>query len=102
MNLDKQPDIDPQETQEWLDALDSVIVNAGSDRAHFLLEQLVEKARRSGAYLPYSATTAYVNTIPTGKEERSPGHPEMRRQNAGPQRADRSSSRRTHRAAPRR
>lgn len=74
MNLDKQPDIDPQETQEWLDALDSVIVNAGSDRAHFLLEQLVEKARRSGAYLPYSATTAYVNTIPTGKEERSPGN----------------------------
>ncbi len=74
MNLDKQPDIDPQETQEWLDALDSVIVNAGTDRAHFLLERLVEKARRSGAYLPYSATTAYINTIPTGKEERSPGN----------------------------
>ena len=68
-----QPDIDPQETQEWLDALDSVIVSAGGERAHFLLEKLIEKARRSGAYLPYSATTAYINTIPTGKEERSPG-----------------------------
>ncbi|MBX3616812.1 pyruvate dehydrogenase (acetyl-transferring), homodimeric type [Nitrosomonas sp.] len=69
-----QSDIDPQETQEWLDALDSVITQAGGERAHFLLEKLIEKARRSGAYLPYSATTAYINTIPTGKEERSPGN----------------------------
>ena len=72
--MESQPDIDPQETQEWLDALDSVIFNAGGERAHFLLEKLIEKARRSGAYLPYSATTAYLNTIPTGKEERSPGN----------------------------
>ena len=71
--MELQPDIDPQETQEWLDALDSVLVNGGGERAHFLLEKLIEKARRSGAYLPYSATTAYINTIPTGKEERSPG-----------------------------
>lgn len=72
--MELQPDIDPQETQEWLDALDSVIMSAGGERAHFLLEKLIEKARRSGAYLPYSATTAYINTIPTGKEERSPGN----------------------------
>ncbi len=72
--MDLQPDSDPQETQEWLDALDSVIANVGAERAHFLLEKLIEKARRSGAYLPYSATTAYINTIPTGKEERSPGN----------------------------
>ena len=72
--MESQPDIDPQETQEWLDALDSVIFNAGGERAHFLLEKLIEKARRSGAYLPYSAKTAYLNTIPTGKEERSPGN----------------------------
>lgn len=72
--MELQPDIDPQETQEWLDALDSVIINMGGERAHFLLEKLIEKARRSGAYLPYSATTAYLNTIPTGKEERSPGN----------------------------
>ncbi|AEJ01705.1 2-oxo-acid dehydrogenase E1 subunit, homodimeric type [Nitrosomonas sp. Is79A3] len=72
--MELQPDIDPQETQEWLDALDSVIINMGGERAHFLLEKLIEKARRSGAYLPYSATTAYLNTIPTGKEEHSPGN----------------------------
>ena len=71
--MEQQPDIDPQETQEWLDALDSVIASAGGERAHFLLEKLIEKARRSGAYLPYSATTAYINTMPSGKEPRSAG-----------------------------
>lgn len=67
-------DIDPQETQEWLEALETVLVNEGTERAHFLLEKLVEKARRSGAHLPYSANTAYINTIPPGREERSPGN----------------------------
>lgn len=66
-------DIDPQETQEWLEALEGVLQNEGAQRAHYLLERLVEKARRSGAYLPYSANTAYINTIPSGKEIRSPG-----------------------------
>ncbi len=71
--MESQPDIDPQETQEWLEALESVFATGGPERAHFLLQQLVEKARRSGAYLPYSAKTAYINTIPPGREERSPG-----------------------------
>ncbi|HET9701714.1 MAG TPA: pyruvate dehydrogenase (acetyl-transferring), homodimeric type, partial [Burkholderiales bacterium] len=71
------PDIDPQETQEWLDALDGVIQYEGTERAHYLLERLVEKARRAGAYLPYSATTAYLNTIPASKEEKSPGDAEI-------------------------
>jgi pyruvate dehydrogenase E1 component len=71
--MEPTPDIDPQETQEWLDALESVLVHEGTERAHYLLGKLVERARRSGAYLPYSATTAYLNTIPPGKEERSPG-----------------------------
>ena len=71
--MESLPDIDPQETQEWLEALESVLLNEGPERAHFLLEKLVEKARRSGAYLPYSANTAYINTIPTGKEIPSPG-----------------------------
>ena len=68
------PDIDPQETQEWLEALESVLAHEGTARAHYLLEKLIEKARRSGAYLPYSAKTAYINTIPPGKEDRSPGN----------------------------
>ncbi len=74
-----KPDIDPQETQEWLDALDAVIENEGTDRAHYLLEKLVDKARRSGAYLPYSANTAYLNTIPVTAQERFPGDRAMER-----------------------
>jgi pyruvate dehydrogenase E1 component len=73
------PDIDPQETQEWLEAIDTVLANEGTERAHFLLETLIDKARRSGAYLPYNATTAYVNTIPTHLQQRLPGNPDMER-----------------------
>ena len=70
-------DQDPQETREWLEALEGVLETEGPERAHFLLEQLIEKARRSGAFLPYSANTAYINTIPPSKEERSPGDHEI-------------------------
>ena len=66
-------DTDSLETQEWLDSLEAVIQREGPTRAHFLLEKLVDKARRSGAYLPYRAQTAYINTIPPHMEERSPG-----------------------------
>ena len=71
------PDSDPQETREWLDALDAVIKHEGPVRAQYLLEQLVARARNTGAYIPYNANTAYVNTIPADREERSPGDPEM-------------------------
>jgi len=67
------PDIDPQETREWLDALAAVIEEEGPERAHFLLEKLVDQARRSGASLPYNATTAYVNTIPLHLQVKYPG-----------------------------
>jgi len=73
------PDIDQQETQEWLESLDSVLENEGTERAHFLLETMVDKARRSGAYLPYNATTGYVNTIPTHLQQKLPGDPTMER-----------------------
>jgi pyruvate dehydrogenase E1 component len=66
-------DPDSLETQEWLDALQSVLEREGPERAHYLLEKLVEKARRSGAYIPFSLNTAYLNTIPPHLEERSPG-----------------------------
>jgi pyruvate dehydrogenase E1 component len=68
-----ETDIDPTETNEWLDALEAVLEEEGPERVHFLLEHLIDMARRSGAYLPYSANTAYVNTIPASQEERSPG-----------------------------
>ena len=74
-----KPDLDPQETQEWLEALDGVLENEGPDRAHFLLERLIDKARRSGAYLPYSANTAYVNTIPLTKQAPFPGERSIER-----------------------
>jgi pyruvate dehydrogenase E1 component len=69
-------DPDALETQEWLDALEAVIDREGPERAHFLLETLIEKARRSGAFIPFSAHTAYINTIPVALEARSPGHAE--------------------------
>jgi len=66
-------DIDAIETQEWVDALAAVIEQEGVERAHFLLEQLIDKARRSGANLPYSSTTAYLNTIDPHLEAPLPG-----------------------------
>ena len=72
-------DLDPEETQEWLDALESVIERDGPQRAHFLIESLVDKARRRGAYLPYNATTAYLNTIPPHQEAPRPGDPALER-----------------------
>jgi len=71
--MDMIPDHDPQETREWLAALEGVLAQEGPDRAHFLIEQLIDKARRSGAYLPFSANTAYINTIPVEKQVRLPG-----------------------------
>ena len=70
-------DIDPLETQEWLDALSAVLENEGVERAHYLLEQLIDNARRNGANLPFTNNTAYLNTIPTHLEERTPGDPEL-------------------------
>ncbi|RLJ17587.1 pyruvate dehydrogenase (acetyl-transferring), homodimeric type [bacterium endosymbiont of Escarpia laminata] len=74
-----RPDIDPLETEEWLDALEAVLENEGVERAHFLIEKLVDKARRSGAHLPFSANTAYVNTIPVSQQQRFPGDRAMER-----------------------
>ena len=68
-----ETDIDPEETQEWIESLESVLEREGPARAHFLLEKLIDKTRRSGAYLPFSAKTAYVNTIPLSKQRPIPG-----------------------------
>ena len=72
-------DIDPEETREWKEALEEVIERDGPQRAHFLIESLVDKARRSGAYLPYNATTAYLNTIPVHQEANRPGDAALER-----------------------
>nr|MCU0973160.1 pyruvate dehydrogenase (acetyl-transferring), homodimeric type [Burkholderiales bacterium] len=75
--MEIRQDVDPTETREWIDSLRAVLQYRGPERAHYLLERLVDEARRSGAYLPYSMTTAYVNTIPVDKEEKAPGDPKM-------------------------
>ncbi|HUG57434.1 MAG TPA: pyruvate dehydrogenase (acetyl-transferring), homodimeric type, partial [Candidimonas sp.] len=62
------------ETQEWLEALEAVLDREGPERAHYLLERLVDLARRSGAHIPFSPNTAYVNTIPPGLEPAHPGN----------------------------
>ena len=59
-NTNQVIDIDQQETQEWVDALKSVIENDGSDRARFLLKQLADEARQAGAQLPYGLNTPYI------------------------------------------
>ncbi|MCP5068002.1 MAG: pyruvate dehydrogenase (acetyl-transferring), homodimeric type, partial [bacterium] len=74
-DLDPERDIDPQETEEWIEALDSAIRAEGVGRGHYLIERLIDKARRSGVHLPYSANTAYLNTIHQSDEPQMPGEP---------------------------
>ena len=69
-------DPDVVETQEWLDALSAVINTEGPERAHYLMERLVDLARQRGAKIPFSVETAYVNTIPAELGARSPGNQE--------------------------
>ncbi len=70
-------DIDPQETKEWTDALDSVITQEGAKRAHYLIEKLIGQAREDGIDLPYSANTEYINTIPADQQPKYPGNADM-------------------------
>ena len=70
-------DPDGQETQEWLEALGGVIEHEGTQRAHFLIEKLIENAREEGIDIPYSATTQYINTIRADQQPKYPGDPDM-------------------------
>src|SRR5215470_17742725 len=66
-------DIDPQETAEWLEAMEAVLKHGGPDRAKFLLETLIAVADRSGAKMLGGVTTPYVNTIPVDEQPPFPG-----------------------------
>jgi len=70
-------DVDPQETREWLDALEAVIAQEGPGRAHYLLEQLIALGHQTGINMPYSANTEYINTIPPDQQPVTPGDYEM-------------------------
>ena len=74
---DVAADTDAQETREWTDALSAVIAAEGPERAHYLLDQLLEHARQHSIDRPFSANTGYVNTIEPDQEERSPGNLEL-------------------------
>jgi pyruvate dehydrogenase E1 component len=75
----KLEDLDPVETREWLESIDSVLQTHGPERAHFLLERLIDYTRRNGAYLPFKPNTAYVNTIAAGREPEYPGNRALER-----------------------
>jgi pyruvate dehydrogenase E1 component len=77
----KHDDIDPTETQEWIESIDSVLRAHGAERAHYLLERVIDHTRRSGAYLPFRPNTAYVNTISPGQEKEYPGNRALERRN---------------------
>ncbi len=66
-------DLDPVETQEWLDSLESIQAHEGEERVHYILSRLGELASRNGTRLPHAITTPYRNTIPVTHEARMPG-----------------------------
>jgi pyruvate dehydrogenase E1 component len=66
-------DKDPIETKEWIDSLLSVLKTEGADRAHFLIQQLINKARQRGLAITAGLNTPYVNTIPAAQEPPFPG-----------------------------
>ncbi len=66
-------DLNPRETAEWVEALEQVVDQSGPERANYLLDRLLERARRSGVVFPHSLNTPYVNTIPAGEEVPYPG-----------------------------
>ncbi|SVD87694.1 uncharacterized protein METZ01_LOCUS440548, partial [marine metagenome] len=72
-------DTDPQETQEWIDSMRSILKTSGVERTHYILNKLIEYGRRNGIRMPFSATTDYVNTIPISQQEPYPGDRDIER-----------------------
>ncbi len=72
-------DIDPIETNEWLDSLSAVIEKDGNQRAHYLIKELINKAYIEGANIPYTQNTPYINTIHVNDEKKSNGDQNIER-----------------------
>ncbi|HNP05642.1 MAG TPA: pyruvate dehydrogenase (acetyl-transferring), homodimeric type, partial [Rhodocyclaceae bacterium] len=70
-------DTDPQETREWVEALEGVLAQEGAARAHYLIETLIAQAREDGIDIPYSANTEYINTIPADQQPKYPGNADL-------------------------
>jgi pyruvate dehydrogenase E1 component len=71
------PDSDPQETQDWIDALDSIVRSAGADRAQFILYKLLKRARQLHLGVPPLTQTRYINTLSPEQEPPFPGDEAM-------------------------
>ncbi len=78
-SIHQLPDVDPQETVEWLESLDAVIDVKGKARAHYLLARLMERAREKGSFVPAMVTTDYINSIPPEQEPWFPGNEDIER-----------------------
>ena len=74
------PDIDPEETAEWLDSFDAVLEAGGQQRARYLMLRMLQRARERHVGVPSLTSTDYVNTIPTDREPWFPGDEEAERQ----------------------
>ena len=72
-------DTDPQETQDWIDSITSLIEEKGSDRTHYIIEKLIDYSRRNGIKIPFSANTDYINTISLANQESYPGNRNLER-----------------------
>jgi len=79
ITISKGKDIDPMETQEWLDSLQAVVKKDGTDRAHYLLKKLIDEAYKEGSNQPLTRITPYINTIPVESEIKSPGDQNIER-----------------------
>ena len=77
--ISRGKDIDPIETQEWLDSLDAVVEKDGTDRAHYLLKKLIDEAYKEGSNQSLTRITPYINTIPVESEIKSPGDQNIER-----------------------
>src|SRR4051812_30732883 len=73
------PDIDPDETQEWLDSLDAVVGHAGRDRARYLMLRMLERSREQQVGVPSLRSTDYINSIPPQREPWFPGNEDVER-----------------------
>src|SRR3989442_7677215 len=71
------PDIDPDETQEWIESLDALVKQSGADRARFVLYKLLKRARMLHVGIPPLTQTRYINTISPEQEPYFPGDEQM-------------------------
>ena len=75
----KENDLDPIETNEWIESLSAVIEKDGNQRAHYLIKELINKAYMEGANIPYTQSTPYINTIPVNEEKKPNGDQNIER-----------------------